>query len=207
MNEPTKDASPEPAKRPPGEPAKDAPHAPALHPPGAPAALDIRGAGTEDIALLVELGKKTFYEAFHEQNTEEDMRLFLEEKFTNAVLAEEMREAGALFFVAWWEGKAVGFSKVREGHEPPELSDTKALEVERIYVDKDYQGKKIGMYLMENNLDYGKRNGYAVIWLGVWEHNSKAIRFYESKNFRTFGSHGFMLGNDLQTDILMKRML
>jgi ribosomal protein S18 acetylase RimI-like enzyme len=169
--------------------------------------MQIRRAEPGDVVLLVELGRRTFYETFREFNTEEDMNLFMEENLTTAVLKEEMKEEGAVFFLVYWEGKAVGFTKVRVGHEPPELAGTRVLEVERLYVDKDYQGKKIGLRLMENNMQYGLRNGYSVIWLGVWEHNTKAIRFYENRNFTAFGSHSFRLGNDLQTDILMKRMM
>lgn len=41
--------------------------------------------------------------------------------------------------------------------------------------------------------------------LGVWEHNHRALRFYEKNGFIAFGTHIFQLGNDQQTDILMKK--
>ena len=45
--------------------------------------------------------------------------------------------------------------------------------------------------------------GRETLWLGVWEHNARAIRFYEKCGFRDAGSHPFLLGNDLQTDRIM----
>ena len=172
-----------------------------------PMELMIRRGDNGDLDLLVALGRKTFVEAFGELNTEENMRLFLEKNYRREVFEEEMKEEGAVFFIAYLGAEAVGFSKVRVGYEPEELKETRAIEVERIYVDKDYQGKKIGWRLMENNIRYGEENGFEVIWLGVWEHNEGAIRFYKSKSFEVFGEHDFWLGNDQQTDVLMKRRI
>jgi ribosomal protein S18 acetylase RimI-like enzyme len=41
-------------------------------------------------------------------------------------------------------------------------------------------------------------------WLGVWEDNHRAIRFYEKNGFEKFDSHPFILGESKQTDLLMK---
>jgi ribosomal protein S18 acetylase RimI-like enzyme len=100
----------------------------------------------------------------------------------------------------------VGFTKVRTGYEPPELSRP-ALEIERIYVMAAHQGKAIGNALLEHNLSYARGQGYAVIWLGVWEHNLAAIRLYERWGFTKFGSHIFLLGRDPQTDLLFSKDL
>ncbi len=166
----------------------------------------IKRAGPEDIDVLVALGRKTFYEAFGEFNTEENMRLFLEANFQPEVLEKEMDEVSAVFFLVWWGDAAIGFTKLRTGYEPEGVGPG-ALEVERIYVDKDYQDKKIGTLLMGYNITYGLKEGFTTIWLGVWEHNLSAIRFYTRWGFTVFGEHPFMLGHDRQTDVLMKRPL
>lgn len=167
----------------------------------------IRTAGLGDLETLLELGRRTFYEAFKDVNTEENMNLFLEAHFKKGVLEEEMEELGAHFFIAEEEGIAMGFSRVRLGHEPVELEGKAALEVERIYVLQEYQNRKVGEALMEHNMAYARANGFACIWLGVWQQNKRAIRFYERWGFIVFGTHIFMLGNDPQTDQLMSRPL
>ena len=167
----------------------------------------IRRAGGGDVEVLLELGRKTFYEAFRDKNTEDNMKLFLESNFRESSLNEEMKEEGAVFFLAYWGEKPVGFTKLRRGHEPKELIADKPLEIERIYVDGQYLDKKIGSALMTHNIEYGKKEGFDVVWLGVWEHNSGAIRFYERWGFSVFGSHVFFLGADPQTDLLMQRRL
>lgn len=167
-------------------------------------AVSVRKAGEADLSLLVDLGRRTFYEAFRDGNTKEDMDLFLRTQFQEPVLREELREPGAVFFLAFQGAEPLGFTKVRTGYEPPELLGLPALEVERIYVLREHQDKKIGSILMEHDIGYARSLGFSVVWLGVWENNFRAIRFYERRGFLAFGSHPFVLGRDTQTDILMK---
>ncbi len=42
------------------------------------------------------------------------------------------------------------------------------------------------------------------MWLGVWEKNPRALRFYQKIGFQEFDKHIFTLGNEKQTDIMMK---
>ena len=93
------------------------------------------------------------------------------------------------------------------GHSQTELNDNEALEIERIYVLKDFQGKKIGQKLYEKAVEVAKQNKVKYIWLGVWEKNQKAIDFYEKNGFVPFDKHIFVLGDDEQTDIMMEMEL
>ena len=87
------------------------------------------------------------------------------------------------------------------------MDEANTIEIERIYASKAYLGKHVGKTLMEACLKLAKQGGHNVVWLGVWEHNPRAIAFYEKWGFEKFGSHSFLLGNDLQTDLLMKKNL
>jgi ribosomal protein S18 acetylase RimI-like enzyme len=49
--------------------------------------------------------------------------------------------------------------------------------------------------------------GSGVAWLGVWEHNPRAITFYGKLGFVACGEQVFPLGNDPQRDIVMARPL
>ncbi|MEX1301581.1 MAG: GNAT family N-acetyltransferase, partial [Desulfotignum sp.] len=81
------------------------------------------------------------------------------------------------------------------------------LEIERIYVLKEFHGKTVGQQLYEKAMEIAKEKSVTYVWLGVWEKNSKAIRFYEKNGFKAFDTHIFRLGNDKQTDILMKHQM
>jgi ribosomal protein S18 acetylase RimI-like enzyme len=101
----------------------------------------------------------------------------------------------------------VGYARVRKGHTPSELSSMSALEIERIYVAKEYFGKQLGKYLLDACIHHARKNNDRVIWLGVWEHNPRAISFYRKSGFEKFSEHTFILGTDHQTDWLMMKTL
>ncbi|HEX6892621.1 MAG TPA: GNAT family N-acetyltransferase [Chryseolinea sp.] len=169
--------------------------------------IRIRTASLEDARLLAELGAKTFRDTFISSNTDEDMKLYLEKNFSTEQLERELKEAGTIFIIAEVSDKAVGYAKMRRAEVPQGLNERNQIEIERIYSAKEYIGKAVGKTLMEACLTVAKKAGHKVAWLGVWEHNPRAIAFYEKWGFIQFGTHPFLLGTDLQTDILMKKEL
>jgi len=169
--------------------------------------ISIRQCVKDDVPVLVALGIQTFKETFEEVNTSENMNLYLSGSFTHDRVSEELEETGAVFFIAEAESEPVGYAKVRTSRRPDELNNTRAIEIERLYVKKSSIGKGIGKMLMENCLTHARQDGYEVVWLGVWEHNVRAIRFYTHWGFKKFGQHVFMLGNDVQTDYLFSKEL
>jgi ribosomal protein S18 acetylase RimI-like enzyme len=135
------------------------------------------------------------------------MNLYLEKTFTPDRLKTEMEDPANTFLLAVHGDVVAGYAKLREQQNPPELKGEVAIEIERIYVRKEYLGKKVGALLMEKCLTLAQEKAYKLVWLGVWEHNAKAMAFYEKWGFEKFGSHPFLLGTDLQTDLLMKKKL
>ncbi len=169
--------------------------------------ITIRNVYPEDAQLLAELSAKTFYETFVSHNSEEDMQSYLEQNFTTSRLELELKEEGTIYLLALDGDSAVGYAKMKRRAQPEGLYEENNIEIERIYSRKEYLGKKVGHSLMEACMNRAIQGGYKVVWLGVWEHNPRAISFYEKWGFEKFGSHPFLLGNDLQTDLLMKKTL
>ena len=101
----------------------------------------------------------------------------------------------------------MGYLKLNFGDSQTELKDQKALEIERIYVLKEFHGKKVGQLLFEKALKIAEEKKVDYVWLGVWEENLRAINFYKKNGFEEFDKHIFKLGNDEQTDIMMKLKL
>ncbi len=164
--------------------------------------------GTADDAELVALfSRKTFYDSFAADNTEENMNLFMNEVFTTDRLKAQVGAPGNYFILAFVQHELAGYTRVVEAAAPKELAKTATIELARIYTDKAFIGKGIGAALMENCIALSRQLNKKVLWLGVWEHNARAIRFYEKWGFEKFGTHIFRLGNDPQTDWLMKKDL
>jgi RimJ/RimL family protein N-acetyltransferase len=85
--------------------------------------------------------------------------------------------------------------------------DVNAVEIERIYVLQAYHGKKVGQLLYEKAMEVSVEVNAGYVWLGVWEENQRAISFYKKNGFIEFDKHIFKLGDDEQTDVMMKKKL
>lgn len=161
----------------------------------------------QEIDLLQQIGRQTFSETFSAGNTEENMSKYLEEGFSKEKLAAELADPNALFYFAWLDQKVVGYLKLNFGASQTELKDDKAVEIERIYVVKEFHGKRVGQLLYEKALEVAREAKASWVWLGVWEENPRAISFYKKNGFVEFDKHIFKLGDDEQTDLMMKLML
>ncbi|HZH86638.1 MAG TPA: GNAT family N-acetyltransferase [Brumimicrobium sp.] len=162
---------------------------------------------TNEIDQLQKIGRQTFYETFSTGNTQENMQKYLDERFSIEKLTAELNDKNAIFYFAQLENKIVGYLKINFGDSQTELKDDKSLEIERIYVLKEFQGKKIGQILYDKAIEIAKQKDADYIWLGVWEENPRAIKFYKKNGFVEFDKHIFKLGNNEQTDIMMKLKL
>ncbi|PIF34673.1 ribosomal protein S18 acetylase RimI-like enzyme [Flavobacterium sp. 9] len=169
--------------------------------------IEIKRITIQEIDQLKEIGRKTFQETFSESNDEENMKKYLDEKFSSDKLTEELKNTNSEFYFATLENNVIGYLKVNFGESQTELQDAKALEIERIYVSKEFHGKKVGQILYEKAIQIAKTKNVDYVWLGVWEENHRALSFYKKNDFVEFDKHIFKLGNDEQTDIMMKLKL
>lgn len=166
--------------------------------------IKIRKVYPFDIDTLLTLSRKTFYDAFEHLNNPDDFEAYASKAFTREQLLSEINNPDSEFYFAILNNEAVGYIKLNYRDAQAEFQDADAVEVSRIYVLVSHQGKKIGNQLLAFAINKAIDNKMSYIWLGVWEHNHAAMRFYERNGFKAFSSHHFMVGNDQQTDILMK---
>ena len=158
----------------------------------------------DEILDLQKIGRQTFYETFSESNTEENMKKYLAEGFSIDKLRDELNNENAEFYFAKLDNEVVGYLKLNLGQSQSELKNDNSLEIERIYVLKEFHGKKVGQILYDKAIEIAKQKRVNYVWLGVWEENPRAINFYKKNGFKEFDKHIFKLGNDEQTDIMMK---
>lgn len=166
--------------------------------------MKIKKVTLNDLPDLQRIGKQTFCETFSETNSEENMQSYLATGFSVEKLTAELLDEHSEFYFATHDGQVIGYLKLNFGESQTELKDSKALEIERIYVAKDFHGKSVGQLLYDQALAVAKAKNAEYIWLGVWEENPRAISFYKKNGFVEFDKHIFRLGNDEQTDIMMK---
>ena len=161
-------------------------------------------ADLQDAEKLQKIGKQTFFETFYESNSDENMQKYLIEGFSIEKLTTELTDTNAEFYFAVFDEEVIGYLKLNFGDSQTELKDNKALEIERIYVSKEFHGKSIGQLLYDKAIEVANQKNADYVWLGVWEENPRAISFYKKNGFVEFDKHIFRLGDDEQTDIMMK---
>lgn len=162
---------------------------------------------SNDLEELQTIGKQTFYETFADGNTKENMEMYLTQGFNIEKLTTELANPYSQFYFAKLDNKAIGYLKINFGKAQTELNDSKALEIERIYVLKEFHGKSVGQLLYNKAIQIARLKSADYVWLGVWEENPRAINFYKKNGFVEFDKHIFKLGTDEQTDIMMKLIL
>ncbi|RZK41832.1 MAG: GNAT family N-acetyltransferase [Pedobacter sp.] len=159
------------------------------------------------ITELQQISTQTFLSAFSEVNNSEDMQTYIDSSFSIEKLHEELCNENSQFYFAMLNNKVIGYLKLNTRDAQTEIKDSEGLEIERIYVLPEFIGQKIGQLLFDKAMEVAKTTDVSYVWLGVWEHNTRAIKFYERNNFKVFDKHVFMLGSDKQTDLMMKKIL
>ena len=169
--------------------------------------MKIKKCSLDDILDLQKIYRQTFFETFSEQNSEENMRIFLDKAYSEEKLKSEIENKESETFLAVENQKIIGVLKINTGNAETEYGLENSLEIQRIYILKESKGLGIGTVLMNLAEKKARELGVSFIWLGVWEKNFPAQKFYTDKGFRRFSEHAFVLGDDIQTDFLMKKEL
>lgn len=166
--------------------------------------IKIERADISDVGKLQKIARQTSIETFSTESNGENMKKYLESAFSIEKLTEELNNTESEFYLVYSEEAVIGFLKVNYGNAQSEKLGSSAFEIERIYVAKEFQGKRIGQMLFDKAVSLAKLRNAKFIWLGVWEYNHNAMRFYEKNGFVRFGEHKFIFGDDEETDLLMK---
>ena len=171
--------------------------------------LTIRQATATDAKALTDLAYTTFWDAFahHPKNAPDDLNHYMRQAFNHDQIAAELADEKCIFLIAEIDGDPAGYAKLINDAIEPGITAERPVELNRLYSHQQFLGRGIGQALMDASLARAREEGRDVMWLGVWEYNPRAQRFYEKNGFRVVGSHVFQLGEDAQTDLLMQREL
>jgi diamine N-acetyltransferase len=157
-----------------------------------------------DLDELVQISKTTFVNAFETHNDPDDFKNYIDLAFKRDQLHAELKNPHSAFYFAYLDKNLVGYFKLNWNDAQSDLKRHDSLELERIYVLQEFQGKSIGEKMLEEVKRLGTKTNKNFLWLGVWEHNKGAIKFYEKNGFSKFGMHPYLIGKDKQMDWLMR---
>ena len=140
-------------------------------------------------------------------NTPSNMRAYLEKAFDISKLRDELSNSGSLFYFLYAYEELAGYIKLNEYTAQTDIHDPQSIEIERIYVTKEFQGKGLGGILLNKAIDIANTRKKSYIWLGVWEKNDKALLFYKRNGFYFIDKHSFFMGEEEQTDFILRKDL
>ncbi|WP_224484271.1 GNAT family N-acetyltransferase [Robertkochia aurantiaca] len=166
--------------------------------------LIIERCGEEDLEVLQRFSSDTFREAFEKQNIPEDFERYMKEAFSMERLKSELNTRGSEFYFCYAGAERIGYFKINMPGAQSDLEETDALELERIYVIGAFQGLGYGTKLLDRVVQMAWERGLDYLWLGVWEHNTRAIELYKRYGFKKTGEHPYAIGTDIQTDWIMR---
>ena len=166
--------------------------------------IEIKKASLSDLEVLQIISIQTFSETFAEVNTPENIENYNRKSFNLEQLTSELTNPNSQFFIAYSASEPIGYLKINFGNAQTEILNDDALEIHRIYVSQAFHGKKVGQLLLDKAVEIAQQTTSDYIWLGVWEENHRALQFYTKNGFVAFDKHVFILGDEEQTDLLMK---
>lgn len=169
--------------------------------------IDFKVCEKNDLEIFKKISYETFDETFREENTDENMEAYLSTAYKDEKLLREIEEENSKIYLCYLDEKLFGYLKLNIDSAQSENMSKEYLEVERIYIKREFQRMGLGDVLLEKAYSDAKFLGKEKIWLGVWEHNEKAKSFYKKSGFKKIGSHSFFMGDDEQTDFLMEKII
>lgn len=166
--------------------------------------LHLESCSITDLGVLGNLSRRTSIEDFEKDNNPEDFKAYLNSAFGDETLIIELKDNHSSFYFVYNDAILMGYVKLNENGSQSDIKDNNAVEIERIYILGEFQGHGIGAWIMKQVMSMARAKNKVYLWLGVWEVNVKAIKFYERIGFYKFGSHPYYIGKDKQTDWLMR---
>ena len=166
--------------------------------------LALRRCTIDDMDIIRELSIRTFYDTYAELNTPENIRICIEESFNVEMMTRVLEDPNVDIILLFVDDGPAGYIRINEAPSQTDINDPASLEVERIYILKEHQRKGLGKFLLDHAVSIATEHGKEYVWLGVWERNESAIRFYEKCGMYKAGTHDFLLGEDVQKDHIMR---
>lgn len=164
----------------------------------------VRRVQLSESSVLRNIAISTFIDTYAVHNTPENMTNYMAESFSESRLNAELNSDDTHFYFAVSGPDIYGYLKLNFRSAQTNQTLGRACEIERIYVVKEFQGLQVGKALYEQAIKTAQISGAKWLWLGVWDQNKKAIGFYEKMGLEVFGRHDFTLGDEEQSDLLMR---
>jgi ribosomal protein S18 acetylase RimI-like enzyme len=176
--------------------------------------LKFRRATEQDTEALRSFAYKVFYETFAPYNTPENLTEYMRQAFSSEKIKAEILDPTNVFVVAELQQAFIAYYKLTTGFDRTDTAlpagiaeQSSSILLERFYVDFSWHGTPVAQQMMQHCLELAQSLKQQVLFLGVWEKNLRAQKFYQKWGFEIVGSHPFVVGDEIQIDFWMSRLL
>ncbi|HMF73268.1 MAG TPA: GNAT family N-acetyltransferase, partial [Flavitalea sp.] len=144
-----------------------------------------------DYNSIAGIGKISLAESHRDSCSVKDMNEFLERNYNSDAIKEELNDINNIYYLINYNDKPVGFSKIILNAKHPNIVTENVTKLDRIYLLKEFYGLKLGLELLNFNIELSRNNNQSGIWLYTWIGNNRAINFYLKAGFTIIGNHKF----------------
>ena len=165
--------------------------------------IQIRRGVLEDAPALAALAARTFADSFAANTTAQDLQAHLESSYGVVQQSQELSDPNEITLLVFAAETLIAFAQVRHNVPPECVTQPRAIEVHRFYVDRLAHGRGVAQSLMVAVKSAAKEFEATHLWLSAWERNPRAVAFYAKMGFEIVGCADFVVGSDVQTDHIM----
>lgn len=159
----------------------------------------------KDAETVANLAAFTFRESWLEPGNEQDLEEYVQENFNLDVIKKELDNPDISYLLVFYDDEITGYIKLQRFDQPEGFELKKPVAIHRLYIKSDFRNLKLGGALVEHSIALAEKEGFQTVWLGVWNENNNAIRFYNKFGFEKFGNYNFVMGSIVSDDFLLKK--
>ena len=157
--------------------------------------IRIEKATPDDAKSLAKLGSIAWVEAHGRSASPKDIESYVKRKYTEAAIFDELKKPTNQYHLIYWNDQLAGFSNIILNAPDPNVAAPNAAELDRLYLLREFYDRKLGLALLQFNIDLAKKHEQVGLWLYVWKGNDRALAFYSKAGFKIIGSHDFQISD------------
>lgn len=171
-------------------------------------AFQIETVKESELVKLRDISIRTFKTTFENGGySEDDFNQYFEEAYNIETLKSELKNQHSFTYFYKEDGEVTGYFKLNILDAQTEAMGDEYLEIQRIYFLPHAQGGGKGNHIIEFAENKARELNKTKIWLGVWEYNQPALKFYNKHGLTVIGRHEFQTGNVVDSDLVMEKKL
>ncbi|WVW81702.1 hypothetical protein I302_103697 [Kwoniella bestiolae CBS 10118] len=158
-----------------------------------------------DAQQISELVGTTWSKLFGYSVSPTDLEQYITITLSPSSFEAELQSPQNIFICAYSpsdESKIVGVAQLVLDSKPS-VDIPNSIELQRLYAHPSTHGTGLGQLLISESEEKARQLGKNKIWLGVWENNTRGIRFYGKVGFREVGEKVFFAGGSRRRDLVM----